>query len=87
MLKCPSKTAENMILNRLRWRVGPLHPHLFGFVKGSSTGDCIMTLLSLIDHRPAIAVFLDLEKAFELASPAAIMEALIKKGIRGRMLA
>ena len=34
MLKCPGKTCEKMVLNRLRWRVGKLHPHLFGFVRG-----------------------------------------------------
>ena len=87
MLKCPGKSGERMVLNRLRWRVGPPHPRTFGFVKGASTGDCIATVMSLIDHRPAIAVFLDLEKAFELASPAAILDALVRKGIRGRMLA
>lgn len=87
MLKCPGKTAESMVLNRLRWRVGDLHPHLFGFVRGSSTSDCIMTLLSKIDHRHAIVVFLDIEKAFELACPAAILDALVRKRVRGRMLA
>ena len=87
MLKCPGKMAESMVLARLRWRIGPLHPHLFGFVRGSSTGDCIMALHAAVDHRPAVVVFLDIEKAFELACPDAILEALVMKGVRGRLLA
>ena len=34
-----------------------------------------------------MVVFLDLEKAFELASPLAIQETLIRKGVKGRLLA
>ena len=49
--------------------------------------DSVMTLLNLIDNCPAVAVFLDLEKAFELASADAILTALVRKGIRGRLLA
>ncbi|XP_050736551.1 uncharacterized protein LOC127008451 [Eriocheir sinensis] len=33
-----------------------------------------------------MAVFIDLEKAFELASPLAILTALARKGVRGRLL-
>ena len=86
LLKCPGKTAEAMVLPRLQWQIGPLHPYVFGFVRGSSTADCIMTFLALVDNSQSIAVFLDLEKAFELACPAAILDALVKKGVRGRML-
>ena len=76
-----------MVLSRLQWRVGALHPHVFGFTRGLSTADSIITLLTQVNHRPAIAVFLDLEKAFELASPHAILASLAGKGVRGRLLA
>ena len=83
LLQCPGKIAEAMVLPRLEWRVGPLHPHIFGFVRGSSTGDCIMTLLALVNNRTAVAVFLDLEKAFEMADHTTILDALVRKGLGG----
>ncbi|XP_076069251.1 uncharacterized protein LOC143041313 [Oratosquilla oratoria] len=86
LLSCTAKTAERMVLTRLMWRLGPLHPHIFGFSKGVGTADSIMTLLSHIDNRPAVAVFLDLEKAFELASAHAILDALVQRGVQGRLL-
>ncbi|XP_063854131.1 uncharacterized protein LOC135096523 [Scylla paramamosain] len=87
LLSCTAKTAERMVLARLQWRVGPSHPHVFGYTRGVSTADSILALLTQIDHRPAVIVFIDLEKAFELASPHAILDALVRKGVRGRLLA
>ncbi|XP_076030419.1 uncharacterized protein LOC143018719 [Oratosquilla oratoria] len=86
-LSCTAKTAERMVLAHLQWRVGPLHPHIFGYTRGRSTADSILTLLNQVNHRPAIVVFLDLEKAFEQASPHAILAALVRKGVMGRILA
>ncbi|KAK8390570.1 hypothetical protein O3P69_010334 [Scylla paramamosain] len=76
-----------MVLARLQWRVGPSQPHVFGYTRGVSTADSILALLTQIDHRPAVIVFIDLEKAFELISPHAILDALVRKGVRGRLLA
>ena len=45
-----------------------------------------MTLLDALRLRSGLVVFLDLEKAFELISPAAILEALTRKEIRGRLV-
>ena len=87
LTSCTAKTAERMVLSRLQWRVGALHPHVFGFTRGVSTADSIITLLTQVNHRPTVAVFLDLEKAFELASPHTILAALARKGVRGRLLA
>ncbi|XP_050698789.1 uncharacterized protein LOC126986566 [Eriocheir sinensis] len=50
----------------------------------TGTAFSITTLLARTNNRPTIAVFLDLEKAFALASPHAIIAALVMKGIRGR---
>ena len=44
-----------------------------------------MTLLDALRSRSELVVFLDLEKAVELASPPAILEALTRKGIRPTM--
>ncbi|XP_050709221.1 uncharacterized protein LOC126994012 [Eriocheir sinensis] len=87
LTSCTAKTAERMVLSRLQWRVGNLHPHVFGYTRRVSTADSIITLLTQANHRPTLVVFLDLEKAFELASPDAILIALVEKGVRGRLLA
>ena len=65
----------------------PLHQHVFGFTRGVSTTDSIFALLAQANHRPTLVVFLDLEKAFELASHNAILTALVEKGVRGKLLA
>ena len=31
LLSCVGKVMEHMVLARLQWQVGPLHPHLFAF--------------------------------------------------------
>ena len=70
-----------MVFARLQWRVGPFHPHVFGYIRGVSTADSILTLLTRANHSSTVVVFLDLEKAFELTSPHAILEALSRKGV------
>ena len=87
LLSCLEKTAEKMILERLKYQIGPLHPRLYAFRNGVGTTECIADVLSCINYKPAIAVFLDLEKAFELANPAAILDALVSKGVKGHLLA
>ena len=39
-----------------------------------------------VNNKKATVLFLDLEKAFELANPAAILETLVEKGAKGRLL-
>ena len=84
LFSCTAKTDERMVLAQLQWCVGPFHPHVFGFICGMSTADS--TLLTQTNHRLTVVVFLNLEKAFELDSPHAILEALLSKGVRGRLL-
>lgn len=78
---------ERMVLSRLEWVVGPLHDSLFAFRQGVSTQTCLTTFLSQVVGCESVAVFLDLEKAFELASAPAILATLVRKGVTGRMLA
>ena len=86
LLSCVAKTAERMVLNRLNWKVGPPHRNVYGFAEGKSAPDSIASLLATINNQKAIVVFLDLEKAFELASPTAITDALASRGVSGRLL-
>lgn len=86
LLSCIAKTAERMVLFRLKWKVGALHPNLYGFTEKKSAADSIASLLALINDQPAVVVFLDLEKAFELASTIAIADALATKGVSGHLL-
>ena len=86
LLSCIAKTGERMALNRLKWKVGSPHPHIFAYTENTGTGNNIAEILSTVDNKPALVVFLDLEKAFELANPLAITTTLAKKGVKGRLL-
>lgn len=81
-----SKTIERIINNRRAWVLAPQHHHVFVFCPVISTHPRVSTLLSAIQERKAIAVFLDLAKAFDLASPTPILSALASKGVSGRLL-
>ncbi|XP_050706664.1 uncharacterized protein LOC126992035 [Eriocheir sinensis] len=65
--------------------MGPPHHNVYGFTEGKSAADSMASLLSTINNQPAVVVFLDLEKAFELISPTAIADALAAKGVSGRL--
>lgn len=86
LLSVLCKTYERQVLTRLRYKLGTPHENLHGFTKGRSTQHSIGTLLSLVHGNNAVVVFLDLEKAFELANPLAILDGLARKNIRGRLL-
>lgn len=86
LLSCVAKTMERIILKRLQWVTGPLHPAIFAYRQGSGTPQCLATLLATISSARTIAVFVDLEKAFELADPHIIADLLVKKGVKGQLL-
>lgn len=86
LLSCVGKTMEKIVLNRLHWALGPWHENVFAFQKGKGTRDCVSSLLSGVMGRQAVAVFLDLEKAFEIASATTILAILAEKGVGGRLL-
>ena len=91
LTSCPCKLMEKMILNRIRWKLGSGHPNIFGFRPGVGTTDAIASLLTEVDttehDSPRYVVFIDLEKAFELANADAILHQLASKGITGKTLA
>ena len=79
--------AEKMVLDRLKYKVGPLHPHLYAYQEGVGTTECITNVLCCINNKSAVLVFLDYEKAFELASPAGALLSLARKGSKGHLQA
>ena len=87
LVSCMEKTAEKMVLKRLQYKVGPLHPHLYAYQEGVSTTECITDVLSFIDGKRAAVAFIDFEKAFELASPTVMLFSLAEKGTQGHLLA
>ena len=86
LLSVLSKNMERMVLSRLSWRVGPLSECLFAFRPNTSATDCLASFLGTLRNKKGLAVFVDLEKAFEMANPDAILAALAGKGIGGRLL-
>ena len=80
---CIEKTAERMALTRLQFKVGPLHPRLYAYRDGVGVTECIVDFLTFVDGKAPAVAFLDYEKAFELASPAAILFSLVNKGVKG----
>ena len=89
-----SKTMERMVANRLRWLLesnGVLHLSQSGFRNRRSTKDSIILLhddiyKSLPNKRTTIALFLDIEKAFDMVWRAGLLHKLTKMGIGGAML-
>ena len=47
----------------------------------------IMSQLDAIDPRPKLAIFLDLNKAFEYVDRLPTLDLLVKRGLRGRLVA
>lgn len=85
LTSCMCKMMEKIVMNRLLYKLGDLmSDNLFGFIKGKSTTDCVTRCLSIsnINYR----VFVDLKAAFDKANPDVILEELINKGIKGRLL-
>lgn len=59
------KMLERILLTRLNYKIGRLHPGVNGFVKHRSTANCLSNYFSY--HHAKTAVFLDIEKAFDRA--------------------
>ena len=71
------------------YKMSPFKKQLYGYQKGVGTQDAIATViheLTKTPKAPTFSIFLDIEKAFELVNKHVILEALIKKGITGKVL-
>ena len=92
LLPVIGKIMEKIILNRIRWSINPPNHRATGFKPGSGTRDAISILLHDISssrarRRRAAAVFLDLQKAFELVNKDVLLAELITAGLKGKLLA
>ncbi|XP_063871050.1 uncharacterized protein LOC135106207 [Scylla paramamosain] len=85
LLCCLRRTAE-MMMSRLQWAVGAPHQQFYAFTPDKGTRDCLTEMLTTISDRKTTVTFIDLEKAFELASAPAILEFLVNCDIRGKLL-
>jgi len=90
---CLCKLMERMINNRLVWfleRNKLISPLQCGFRKQRSTTDHLVRLESFIreafiPRQHAVAVFFDLEKAYDCTWKYGIMKDLHEAGLRGRL--
>ena len=88
------KLMERMITKRLKWfleNTELLHPAQCGFRSKRSTKDCLMRLhddiyKSISNRRFSVAIFLDLEKAYDMVWRNGLLHKLRKLGIRGNIL-
>jgi len=86
LLSCLSKTMERAILARLKHKVPHPDKNIFAYCKGLGTKDNLAAIHSTLDGKDGLAVFLDLEKAFELARREVIVHILTSRGISGKIL-
>ena len=85
LTSCLSKTMERMVLNRLLYKVeGLMSSNLYGFMKNRSTTDCVIKCLSA--SKISCRLFLDLKGAFDKANKDVVLECLVAKGIKGKLL-
>ena len=95
LLSCVSKTMESMVLNRaLKKARSQFSDLLYGFLSHKGTTDGLVTLASAITEnmgtsksKECIAVYVDLQKAFELTHPLVVVHEANKLGIKCNMLA
>ena len=86
---------ERMIANRLKWyldKIKLLSDAQCGFRTDRSTKDCLMKLhddlyKSIANKRFSVAIFLDIEKAYDLVWRKGLLYKLSELGIKGNILA
>ena len=92
LLSVIGKIMEKIILHRIRWSAISPNIRATGFKPGSGTRDAISILLHDISssrsrRRRAAAVYIDLQKAFELVNKDVLLSELITAGLQGNLLA
>ena len=85
LTSCMCKMMERVILNRLLYLIGDnFSSNMYGFRKGKSTSDCIISCLS--NTKDECRVFVDLQGAFDKANGQIILYELGNLGVSGNML-
>lgn len=75
-----------MVFWQLSWRLSTHHSHLFTYIKGRGTAECLRSFLSELGSGKGLAVFIDLGEAFKLACPEAILATLASRSVGGHLL-
>lgn len=90
LLSTVGKTMESLVRVRLEWATPPRHPHLFGFRARRSTVDALACFVEKVSSAPrtgrAAALFIDIEKAYEMTNRTVALNLMANDGIRGNML-
>ena len=100
LLSAFSKHLERIAKDRLMLKIShKMHQNVFGYTKKRGTTDGNACLTQKIGEtlfrnngiirgksKRCLVIFLDLEKAFELASPSIILYELAKLGVKGKLL-
>lgn len=89
-----SKTMQRMVVERLSWIVekeGLLSNNQYGFRKQRSTNDCLLILENAItkafsSRQHCVAIFFDIEKAYDRTWKDGLLKTLYDWGFRGNML-
>ncbi|XP_063866943.1 uncharacterized protein LOC135104011 [Scylla paramamosain] len=85
LTSCLCDIMEWVILNRLIYKVGHvLSGNVHGFLNCHSTSHCFVECL--MNKDATCRAFIDLKGAFDRANKDVIMEELILKGVKGRLL-
>ena len=93
LTSCICKTLERMVNNRLVWYLDSKHiitEHQSGFRRRRSTVDNLVMFESairdsFINKRHLVAIFFDLEKAYDTTWKYGILRDLFEVGLRGRL--
>ena len=93
LTSCMCKLMERMVNNRLMWILetnGIISPMQYGFRKNRSTSDVLVRLETEVRNtfalrKSLIAVFFDIEKAYDTTWRRGILEVLRNNNIKGRL--
>jgi ribonuclease HI len=94
LTSCLSKTFERIINRRLQWtleRKGLLNEHQSGFRKRRGTTDNIAYLTdeiqkSFIEQKQTVAIFIDIQKAYDTIRADVVIDSLLKMGFKGKIV-
>lgn len=94
LTSCISKVMEKMINERILWwqDMKKLLPEsIAGFRRGRCTMDCILDLVTDVENQRTegnitVAVFLDVQRAYDTVSHVHVLEGLALQGFKGKIL-
>ena len=89
LISCMAKLLDRIVLNRLLYSAIPVRNMALGFRKGVGTQDAFTNLVHHMSKNKTFhagAVFLDIERAFEMIDKQVLLCSLAKSGVKGKLL-